>query len=134
MTISPRLILFAIITISLAGCRSQTIVFEPSCIAFSGDRITLSAAGFDWQRFTDARRVDDAGKLVDPFPGFPKSGRVEREGSRVTLLTEDGAAAAVFYIYRFGGEQYLLPEVDYEVAVGSGRVPKCALKSTSESA
>lgn len=125
-------ILFPVIVgvAALAGCRTEPVVFEPACIAFAGDRITLSGDGFRWERYTDAREINDAGKRIDPFPDFPRSGRIERDGARITLLPDDGAEAAEFFIYRDDAEQFLLPEVDYERAVANGTVPECALKSS----
>ena len=76
----------------LGACASKYDGFyEPACIAHAGDRITLHKGRFEWQRFTDEIRVDDSGKVIEPFPDFPKTGRYELDDNRIELVTDDGA-------------------------------------------
>ena len=96
-------------TALLASCAAKIEgVFEPACIAYEGDRITMLDGRFEWRRFTDHVIVDDEGNRVDPFPGFPMSGTYEVRDERVSLLPDNGADASERYLLNHRGDLYLV--------------------------
>lgn len=126
MTLSSRLLLLALL--GLSGCRQLDGAFEPSCIAFAGERVTFASGRFEWDRFTDERRLDDDGNVVDPFPDYPKSGDYRLDGNRVEFFTDDGERLATRYLLERDDGLYLL-EAEQREAVSKGRpLPECALR------
>ena len=55
---------------AVTGCASIDGVYQPDCVAFEGDVVTLKSGGFVWERFTDAVEIDADGKRIDPFLHF----------------------------------------------------------------
>lgn len=114
----------------LAGCATDTNIagtYAPSCIAFEGDTIVLSANRFTWDKFTDEVSVDNAGNKVDPFPGFPVRGTYTVEDDIVSLVTNVGELAAELYIVNRPGQVYLLTGAEFDAWQNDGTVPNCAL-------
>lgn len=115
-------------TAGLAACANAPGgVFEPACIAYSGERIELDSGRFEWSRFTDAVAVDDDGNRIDPFPGFPKSGRYETEGNQVRWLADDGTTIAERYLVEHGNRTWLLSYEQNEAFLAGEAMPACAL-------
>lgn len=123
----PRIALLVTI-LALSGCRDPEGVFEPACIAYEGDRITLSDGRFEWHRFTDERRVDESGNPVDPFPGYPKRGSYERDDARVLFFTDDGEQLAERYLFEDRKRIYLLTWDENEAVLNGEGLPACALR------
>ena len=111
-----------------AGCGSLDGVFAPACIAYEGDRIVFDGRRFSWDRFTDARRVDDDGNIVDPFPEYPKTGRYEVDSARVSFYTDDGGSLDDRYLLEHRGDTYLLNWEDNEAVLDGEAMPACALR------
>ncbi len=129
-----RVLALALAGLFLSGCRDQTVIFEPACIAFSGDRITITADQYIWDRFTDARSVGDDGQLVDPYPDYPKTGPVVRAGKQLTFADGAGATIAIFHIHEQDGIRYLLRDEEYKRVASGGALAECALRQREETA
>ena len=125
-TTTPSLLLLLAAGSLLCGCATP-VSYAPGCLAYAGDRITIGGQRYTWDKFTDVRRIDEAGEVIDPFPGYPRQGRVERDGRVLRFLDESGALLAVRHLHEAGGKTYLLtPEAWREVAAGAAPDP-CAL-------
>ena len=111
----------------LAACASHEGFYEPDCVAFEGHRIKLDGGRFVWDRFTDQRVIGDDGKLVDPFPGFPKTGTYSATAGRLELLTDDGTKLDDWFYVNRGGRFYLLSGEQHEAFLESNTLPECAL-------
>lgn len=110
----------------LGGCAAP-VTYAPGCAAYAGDQITIDGQRYTWDKFTDTRRIDEDGNVIDPFPGYPREGRVELEGRVVRFLDESGELLAVRHVRKAGGKTYLLtPEAWQQVASGAAPEP-CAL-------
>ncbi len=122
----------------LTACASSPEgVFEPACIAYSGDRIELGRGlgkgRFEWDRFTDAVSVDNEGNRIDPFPGYPKAGRFETDGERVSFRADDGTALDERYLLDHRGRTWLLSYEQNEAVLDGEAMPNCALVLTDGS-
>ena len=122
-----RLLAALLIFFALSGCRAIEGDFSPGCLAFAGDRVSLHDGRFSWDRFTDARRVDDAGRTVDPFPDFPKTGPYTMTDNRVDLQSESGELLASWYLHEDNGRMLLLSAEQEAAWTASGRYPECPL-------
>ena len=112
----------------LVGCASTMQgTFEPACIAYEGDRVALSEGRFEWQRFTDAVAVDQDGNRIDPFPGYPKTGRFEQDGERLSWDADDGSTIDERYLLEHRGRTYLLTWDQNEAVLDGEEMPACAL-------
>ena len=117
--------------LALGACASSPSGrFEPACIAYAGDRIELGDGRFEWNRFTDQVSVDKAGHRIDPYPGYPKTGRFEADDGRLTWLADDGAALDDRYIVEHGGRTWLLTVEQAEAVLDGEPMPACALVMT----
>jgi len=112
----------------VAACQSVDGTWSVSCDAFAGDRLSFADGRYTWDKFTDARRVDEQGRVIDPFPGFPKTGPYALDGGVVTLLNADGGEAARFYLHRREGAVQLLSAAEHERVSGGGAFPDCPLR------
>ena len=115
-------------SVLLAACKTPAGTFEPACEAFAGDRITLRQSGFIWEKFTDVRQVDDDGNLIAPFPGFPKQGRVDRQGAELNMIATDGAVLPTMWLHETDGQVFLLTEQQRAELEGGQPMDECALK------
>jgi hypothetical protein len=106
-------------------------MYEPACIAYQGDKIELRDGRFTWQRYTDERTVDKAGNVVDPFPGFPKTGSYRVAAGRLELVTDDNARLDDWFIVERAGQRYLLNAQQHKAFLEGGEPPKCALEFTA---
>ena len=108
-----------------AACAGYEGIYEPSCIAFEGDRMELRAGRFSWHRFTDQQTVNSEGNIEKPFPGFPKTGTYRVEAGRLRLTTEDGVRLEEWFIVKRAGQSYLLTGKQHEALVESNYLPEC---------
>lgn len=116
------------ITALVTGCGSMVEgVFEPACIAYEGDRISLAGGRFEWDRFTDAVPIDIDGNAMDPFPEYPKSGRVLVDGAKLLLNADDGTSIAERFLLDYRGQTYLLTYDQNEAVLDGEDMPACAL-------
>lgn len=115
-----------------AACNDVTGVFEPDCMAMEGDRVVFSGGRFEWHKFTDERRLDADGELIDPFPGYPLTGTVALRGSAVKLTTAAGDRLDDHFLFERGEGLYLLTR-EQHAAVSAGReLPACALRRSAD--
>lgn len=121
-----RAVLF-LFTFLVVACTDYEGIYEPSCIAFEGDRIELRAGRFSWHKFTDQLTVNSEGEIENPFPGFPKTGSYRVEAGRMRLTTEDGERLEDWLIVKQAGQRYLLTGKQHDAFVASGDLPECAL-------
>lgn len=119
--------LIILLTVLLSACASHEGLYEPSCIAFGGDRIELQGGRFEWRRFTDQRVVGEDGKIVDPFPGYPKTGSYRWSAARLELSSNDGMKLDDWFLVEQGKRSYLLSGKQYDAYLASDTVPRCAL-------
>lgn len=115
----------------LASCASSIEgVFEPACIAYAGDSITMLDGRFEWRRFTDQVNVDEDGNKIDPFPGFPVTGTYEVDNEQVSLFPDSGASASERFLLNHRDDLYLLTYEQNEAVLNNEKFPVCALKLT----
>jgi hypothetical protein len=117
----------------LTACASQIDgTFEPACIAYEGDRITLADGRYEWQRFTDQVEVDESGERIDPFPGYPISGTYVQVKDQISLVPDGSTAKAERYLLEHRDELYLLTYDENEAVLDGEEMPGCALRRASE--
>ena len=128
--------IFSVVTLAyatiLSGCSAYEGVYEPACIAFQGDHVTLADGRFVWDRFTDQVRVDEHGEVVDPFPNYPKAGRYELDDNRIELITDDGVYLDDHFFAERRDSLYLLTYDEYQAFLRDERVPGCGLKRSDD--
>ena len=112
---------------SLAACASITGTYTPACIAYEGNTIELSDGRFVWDKFTDEVSVDDAGNVIDPFPGFPVQGSYSIDEDVVRLSTDVGELMAEMYLVRNSGRVHLLTADQFEAWRKDRELDECAL-------
>jgi len=125
--ISIRIILIPGILL-LAACVSHEGVYEPACVAYEGDRLELKRGRFEWQRFTDERRVDANGNALIPFPGFPRSGTYRETDGRLELLDDDQVRLDDWFIVERADQRFLLTAKQRDAFLDRGTLPECALQ------
>jgi len=124
---SARLIVLPLL-LSLAGCNSLDGWFTPSCIAFAGERIEMTNGRFEWQRFTDERRIDEDGNVIEPFPDYPKRGDYRVVDGRVEFRTDDGERLEDRYLVERPDGLYLLAPGAHEAFTAGEGLPECPLR------
>ena len=117
-----------IVVLFLCGCSSIDGVYTPACMAYEGDEIELVDGRFTWRRFTDQRQVDEQGELVDPFPGYPKTGRYVYHDAQLDLKPDGGASLVSFYVQQNTQGMYMLTTDENRQFKDDGRMPECALR------
>jgi hypothetical protein len=122
-----RIISLLALSVLLAACDGYEGLYEPDCAAYEGDRIELRAGRFEWQRFTDERRIGADGTVVEPFPDFPKTGTYTHEAGRLTFVSNDSIRLDDWFLVERGGKYYLLTDVQYEAYVRDSEFPPCPL-------
>ncbi len=116
----------------LCGCTSIEGIYAPDCIAYEGDEIELHEGRFTWRRFTDQRTLDEQGHLVDPFPGYPRSGAYEYRDSVLVLTSDSDAAKTEFFLLEEKSGEYLLTASEKQRYDADDRIPECALRRMAE--
>ncbi|MEN7341325.1 MAG: hypothetical protein AAAFM81_00225 [Pseudomonadota bacterium] len=104
--------------------------FKPACLALAGDIIDIEGDRYTWRKFTDEIVVGDDGELIEPFPGFPKSGQFTREGDELRLLNGNGEPSAAFYVRKRADGVYLLTADESASDTVDAAFWRCALKLT----
>ena len=128
MNLRPKGMVLALTAFLLGGCANHLEgVFEPACIAYEGDRVKLGGGRFEWDRFTDAIPIDEDGNRLDPFPGYPKTGKVAQEEERLTWSADDGSTIDERYLLDYRGRTYLLTWDQNEAVLDGEEMPACAL-------
>ena len=131
-TSSLRLAVVGILMTALTGCQELDGDWTMSCAAFAGDTLSFSGDRFTWDKFTDARRIDDEGRIIDPFPGFPKSGVYAVDGDALVLTDEStGAELGRFYLHEQDGVAALLTAAEHSELANGGPFPECPLQRSA---
>jgi hypothetical protein len=115
------------VTLALCACASIEGRYGPACPSFAGNTIELTDGRFEWDKFTDQVRVDDAGKVVDAFPDYPLRGSYRIDGSRLLLTADGGKMLPVLHLVRTAGRSYLYTEAEYAAWDKDGSQARCAL-------
>ncbi|MBT8082392.1 MAG: hypothetical protein KJP08_00250 [Gammaproteobacteria bacterium] len=121
-----------LVAILCAACAEFSGVFEPDCMAMEGDRFVFAGGTFEWHKFTDERRIDADGNLIDPFPGYPLTGTVVLRGSTVELTTAAGDRLDDYFLLERGGSRYLLTREQHAAVTAGGDLPACVLRRSDE--
>jgi hypothetical protein len=117
-----------LLTLLIAACANHEGLYEPACVAYEGDRIQLKGGRFEWQRFTDERAVDEAGKGANPFPGFPRLGTYRAKAGRLTLVTDEDVRLDDWFVVVHAQQHYLLTTGQHDAFLESGELPECVLR------
>lgn len=125
---NPRRAALLILPAALCACTSQVLTFEPACIAYEGDRVTLRGNQFEWSKFSDQVPMGVAGARANPFPGYPMSGTYRRDHERVEFTPEDGAPLEDYFLIEHRGARYLLTTEAKQRFTANSQLPTCALK------
>lgn len=118
----------------LTGCASHHGVYEPACIVFAGDRVTLADESFVWDRSTDAIKVDDEGNVVDSNPGYPVHGSYSVDGEVVRMRADSGRVMDPHYLRKIDGTYRLLTADQNENWELRGQYDNCVLTLGGEDA
>ncbi|MGI9204369.1 MAG: hypothetical protein ACR2Q3_10190 [Woeseiaceae bacterium] len=124
----PRRVGLLALPVALWACTNQELSFEPSCIAYEGDRVILSGNQFEWRKFSDQVPMGADGARANPFPGYPKSGTYRMENERVEFKPKDGSEIADYYMLNQHGARYLLTAEQHQKFAADGQLENCALK------
>ncbi len=112
----------------LGACANQDGLYEPRCIAYEGDRVSMLENRFEWQKFTDERAIDANGEIIDPFPGYPKVGSFESRMGRVEFRPDDGSAIDDHFIVEHLEDWYLMPQDEHQLFLTADELSSCALR------
>jgi hypothetical protein len=124
----PRRVGLLVLPAALCACTSQELLFEPSCIAYEGDRVILRGNQFEWRKFSDQVPMGVDGVRADPFPGYPMSGTYRHENERVEFVPRDGSEIDDYYMLDHRGARYLLTAEQHQKFAADGQLHNCALK------
>lgn len=127
-----RAILAGALLVVAAGCRSLDGDYRPDCVAFAGDEVTIAGETFTWDKFTDALRVDDEGNVIDPYPAYPKEGRLVTDGDLLRFLDAAGSEIAVRHAVPREDALVLLDAEEYEAFRETGAWPDCPLSRVAD--
>ncbi len=120
--------------ILLTGCASHHGTYEPACIAFAGDSVTLDGESFVWDRSTDAIRVDASGNRVDSNPNYPMRGSYSVSGNAVRMQSDNGTELDTRYLQKIAGRYRLLTAEQIENWQERGQYDNCVLTLGGEDA
>ena len=124
---STRIAITTFIAALLFGCASHDGTYSPGCIAYEGNKISLSDGNFVWEKFTDSASVDDAGNVEDPFPGYPMQGSYRTKGQELSLNVSSGESPVYMYLQEYRKRVYLLTDEEFEIWKRTDTVGACAL-------
>jgi hypothetical protein len=116
-----------LIAAALSGCVSHEGTYSPDCIAYAGSNIELSDGRFVWEKFTDQVVVDDEGRVINQFPGYPIKGSYRIDGQTVYMESDDGESMETMYLHRRDNRYYLLTAEQSDTLRKTGKYPDCAL-------
>lgn len=118
----------------LAACVSHDGLYSPACAAYAGSKIELRGGRFSWDKYTDTVMVDDDGRIVDQFPGFPLQGTYRIDGDTVHMRSAAGETLATMYLRGDGARRYLLTAEQFAAWQDTGKYADCALLRGGHSA
>jgi hypothetical protein len=125
---NPRPCILSVAATLLAACNTIDGSYEPRCAAFAGDRVELRDGTATWDKFTDEVRLDAAGNVVDPFPGFPRRGEFAASEGKVTIHFRDDDSERVYFLHQYRGDVLLLTAAEQDEWRRQGRIADCALR------
>ncbi len=117
----------AVVVALLFGCVSHDGTYLPGCQAYAGSSIKLSGGQFVWEKFTDSVVLDDAGNVVNQFPGFPLQGSYRIDGQTLNLEVASGESLPKMYLQQRDKRHYLLTAEQFETWESTGKHDDCAL-------
>lgn len=100
-------------------------------MALEGDKVVFVDGSFEWHKFTDERVLDDDGNVIDPFPGYPLTGRFKLRNSVVEFVTVEGAKPEDMHLFEDEMDVYLLTAEENAAAVAGEGLPACPLRLNS---
>ena len=124
---SFRLTMTALLAALLCGCVSHDGTYLPGCPAYAGSSIKLSDGQFVWEKFTDSVVLDDAGNVVNQFPGYPLRGSYRVAGRTLNLQAASGESLPKMYLQQRDERHYLLTAEQFETWESTGKHDDCAL-------
>lgn len=127
LPMNARCTAITLIAFLLAGCVAHEGTYSPSCIAYAGSKINLSDGQFVWEKFTDSVVVDDDGKIVNQFPGYPMRGAYRIDEQMVYMDSASGEPMENMYLHRHDDRYYLLTAEQFEAWEKTGEYAECAL-------
>lgn len=127
-----QLALMVLLASSLASCVSNDGTYSPGCIAYAGNKITLDDGQFVWEKFTDEVVVNEAGEVVDQFPGYPLRGKYSIDGQSVQMTSAAGETLQTMYLHSHEGRRYLLSNEENSTWQATGSYANCALQLVLE--
>ena len=122
-----RLVLAALVSILLFGCKSYDGTYSPSCVAFAGNKISLNSGEFVWEKFTDLVVLDDEGNSINQFPGYPMLGTYRVEGQTLIMESAAGEAMPNMYLQEHDESLHLLTADELKSLGETGELPYCSL-------
>ncbi len=128
-----RIAATAFLAVMLSGCLSHEGTYLPGCIAYAGNKITLSDSQFTWENFTDAVVINDDGEVVNQFPGYPMRGSYRIEEQTLYLQPDSGDQVPVMYLQQHENSFYLLTEDEFAAWEKTGNYADCALQLVEKS-
>ena len=111
----------------LSGCKAVDGVYMPDCVAFEGNRITLSGGEFIWEKFSDQVIVDDDGNVINQFPDYPRVGTYRVRGQDLELNFAADDAVETMQIHERYGRLSLLTADEVAEWQRTGRYAQCVL-------
>ncbi len=124
---NARCTAITLIACLLAGCVSHEGTYSPACIAYAGSKINLNDGQFVWEKFTDSVVVDDDGKIVNQFPGYPMHGAYRIDEQMVYMDSASGEPMENMYLQRHDDRYYLLTAEQFDAWEKTGEYAECAL-------
>ena len=122
-----RLVLAALVSILLFGCKSYDGTYSPSCVAFAGNKISLNSGEFVWEKFTDMVVLDDEGNSINQFPGYPMLGTYRVEGQTLIMESAAGETMPNMYLQERDESLHLLTADELKSLGETGEFPYCSL-------
>lgn len=101
--------------------------YSPDCMAYAGSNIEFIDGNFVWEKFTDAVVIDDAGNVVNQFPGYPLQGSYRVDGQTLHMESASGEVLSIMYILQRDNREYLLTFEQFETLGETGEFDECAL-------
>ena len=129
----PRFVATAFLAVMLSGCLSHDGTYLPGCIAYAGNKITLSNGQFVWEKFTDAVVINDDGEVVNQFPGYPMRGSYRIEKQMLYLQPNSGDQVPVMYLQQHENRFYLLTADEFAAWEKTGNYADCTLQRAVKS-
>jgi len=127
LPMNARCTAITLIVCLLAGCVSHEGTYSPACIAYAGSKINLSDGLFVWEKFTDSVVMDNDGKIVNQFPGYPMRGAYRIDEQMVYMDSASGESMENMYLHRHDDHYYLLTAEQFETGEKTGEYAECAL-------